>query len=197
MPKGKVACIVLAAGLSLRFGTNKQLFKFKGKYLIQISLDAANSSIADYVLLVLGANSTEILSKVNAGRAELVLNKDYAKGQATSVKSGISNLPEDCEGAIIMVADQPYLSSAHLNRMIREFKKGTDGAIILSWRRETRNPVLVPRILFPILMRLKGDVGAKKVVREYDKVRRVEIRDEKVFFDIDTRNSALKIRKLE
>jgi molybdenum cofactor cytidylyltransferase len=196
MPGCKVACIILAAGLSSRFGSTKQLFNFKGRSLVQRALDAANGSLADYVILVLGSNSESILSKVDVGRAEIVLNKDFAKGQATSIKSGLSNLPEDSAGAIIMVSDQPFLASSHLNRMVREFHKAKDRVIILSSKGEARNPVLVPRILFQNLMKLKGDLGAKNVVRKYDNVKLVEIEDEKVFLDIDSRNSASGIKKL-
>jgi molybdenum cofactor cytidylyltransferase len=195
MPKSKVACIILAAGVSSRFGTTKQLFKFKGRSLVQRALDAANGSLADYVLLVLGSNSDSILSKIDPGRAELVLNKDYARGQATSIKSGISNLPEDSDSAILMVADQPFLTSSHLNMMVREFNKAKDRVIILSSKGEARNPVLIPRLLFPKLMKLKGDVGAKDIVRKYEKVKLVEIGNEKVFLDIDSRKSASSLKK--
>ena len=194
--RGRIACIILAAGKSTRFGKTKQLFKVKGKSLVQRALDAANNSSADYVLLVLGADSSEILSRTDLGRAELVLNRSYAEGQSTSIKCGILNLPEDSAGAILMVADQPFLKSSHLDKMIQEFRKQTDSTVLLGHQGEPRNPVLVPAELFPKLLRIRGDAGAKNVVRRCAKVRLIEIYDEKVFLDIDTMQAASRLKKL-
>jgi CTP:molybdopterin cytidylyltransferase MocA len=192
----KIACIILAAGASVRFGRAKQLFKIKGRPLIQYSIDAANNSCADYTILVLGSNSSEILSKAEVGRAQVVLNKNYTKGQSSSIRAGLQNLPEDTLGAIIMVADQPFIKSSHLDMMIREFRKGRDRAILLSHSGEPRNPVLIPEKLFPKLAKLKGDVGARSTVRNYENLRLVEIRDEKAFLDVDTMQSGTRVRKL-
>jgi len=196
--EAKIGCIILAAGMAVRFGTAKQLARIEGKSMLQRALESANGSSADYVLLVVGANSSEILSAVDLGRAQVVLNQNFAKGQSTSIKSGITNLPEDCEGAIIMVADQPFLKAIHLNKIINAFKKGNESQVVaLSQSGEPRNPVLIPKKLFPGLLKLKGDVGAKDTVRNNKNVRLVEIRDKKVFFDIDTKRAASELKRLE
>lgn len=193
---GRIACIILAAGRSTRFGKTKQLFRVKGKSLVQTAIDAANNSSADYILLVLGANSSEILSRTDLGRAKVILNRRYVKGKSTSIKCGILNLPEDSTGAILMVADQPFLKSSHLDKMIHEFRRQTDSIVLLGHKGMPRNPVLVPSELFPKLLRMRGDAGAKNVVRKYVKVRLIEIYDEKVFLDIDTMHAASRLRKM-
>lgn len=193
----RVACIILAAGMAMRFGSVKQLVKIKGKSLLQRALDAANNSMADYVLLVVGSNSSDILSKIDLGRAQVILNKNFAKGQATSIKCGVTNLPGDCSGAIVMVADQPFLKSTHLNKIIKAFKKGKESEVtVLSYLGEPRNPVLIPKKLFPKLLKLMGDVGAKAIIRGYSKLRLVEITDERIFLDVDTRRAVSELSRL-
>jgi molybdenum cofactor cytidylyltransferase len=192
----RIACIILAAGKSVRFKSVKQLARIKGKPMLQRSLDAANHSLADYVLLVVGSNSSEILSEINVERAQVVLNKNFEKGQSTSVKCGVANLPDDCAAAILMVGDQPFLKSIHLNRMIRAFKKSTE-VVALSHQGEPRNPVLITKKLFPKLMKLEGDTGAKAVIRSNKKLRLVEISDEKVFFDADTKRAYSELCRLD
>ena len=194
--RGRIACIILAAGRSTRFGRIKQLYRVKGKSLVQRAIEAANNSSADYVLLVLGANCSEILSRTDLGRAELVLNRNYVEGQATSIKCGILNLPEDSTGAILMVADQPFLKSSHLDKMIQEFRNRSESIVVLGHEGEPRNPVLVPRDLFPKLLRIRGDVGARNIVRKYAKVRLIEIHDGAVFLDIDTMHAASRLKRL-
>lgn len=171
----------------------KQLAMIGGKPMLQHAIDAANSSFCDYVLLVVGSSSSEILSRIDPGRAQVVLNKNFEKGQSTSIKCGITNIPEDSGGAIIMVGDQPYIKSVHLNKMIKSFKE-KDSVVILSHEGKPRNPVLIPKKLFSKLATLKGDTGAKALVRKYNQVRLVEIRDEKVFFDVDTKREYSKLR---
>ncbi len=196
-PDSRVACIILAAGMAVRFGGVKQLVKIKGKSLLQRALDAANNSLADYVLLVVGSNSSDILSKIELGRAQVVLNKNFARGQSTSIKCGVTNLPTDCAGAVVMVADQPFLKSAHLNRIIQSFNKGKQSeVVILSHLGEPRNPVLIPKKLFPKLMKLRGDVGAKATIRGYSKLRLVEITDEKIFLDVDTKRVVSELNRV-
>ncbi len=196
--KKRIACIILAAGMAVRFKSVKQLVKFERKSLVQRALDTANKSLADYVILIVGAHASEILSEINLGRAEVVLNKNFAKGQSTSVKCGISNLPDDCSGAIMMVADQPFLKTIYLDRMIRTFRRGKNAeAVVLSHYGEPRNPVLLPRRLFPKLLKLRGDVGARATIKNYDSVRLIEISDEKAFFDIDTKREASKLKSFE
>jgi molybdenum cofactor cytidylyltransferase len=198
MKKGcsRIACMILAAGMATRFGSVKQLARIRGKPLLQRSLDAANSSLSDYVMLIVGSNSSEILSKINLGRAQVVFNNNFLRGQSTSIKCGITNLPADSAGVIIMVADQPFVKSIHLDKIIRIFKSGKLSEVVaLSHDGQPRNPVLIPKRLFPKLVKLRGDVGARSIIRGYSRLRLVEISDEKVFLDVDTRSAVSELNR--
>ena len=96
-----------------------------------------------------------------------------------------------------MVADQPFLKSTHLNKIIQLFKKGKQSeVVVLSHLGEPRNPVLIPKKLFPKLLKLRGDIGAKATVRGYSKLRLVEITDEKTFLDVDTKRAVSELNRL-
>lgn len=190
----KVACIVLAAGMSTRFNGVKQLAKFKGKPLVQRALDSAVKSRADYVYLVLGHGASEIVATVKLGRAQILLNKEYGGGLSTSLRAAISNLPQECSAALFMVADQPFLSVENLDRMIDIFKANSNRIVALGSKGEPRNPVVVPRKFFPEILALEGDVGAREIVRVHlDKTKLIELGDEKPFLDIDTKPDLNKI----
>lgn len=197
MPKSKykgvpVACIILAAGLSSRFGSEKLVASFGpiGKSLIQNAVDVANGSKSNYVLLVLGHKSDEVMEKLKLGRAQMVLNKDFRRGLSTSIRTGISNVPGDCEGAILMVADQPFLSTRLLDRLIDAFrrKKAKAKIICLSFKGEPRNPALFSKEYFPKLNSISKDHGAKQVIAKHmQDATLINVDDERVFLDIDTR----------
>jgi molybdenum cofactor cytidylyltransferase len=189
-----VACIILAAGLSARFGSEKMLVRFgpSGKSLIQNAVDAANGSKSSYVLVVLGHKSNEIMENLNPGRAQIVLNKAFRGGLSSSIRTGISNVPSDSKGAILMVADQPFLTKGLLNRLIDTFKRKKEKAkiVCLSFRGEPRNPALFGREYFPKLSTISGDVGAKQVIaQQLRNVTLINVEDERVFLDIDTRST--------
>ena len=186
--KPKVACVVLAAGMSIRFDGLKQLAKVKGKTLIQNALDSANKSKADYAYLVLGHGASEIVAKIKPGRMQILLNKDFERGLSTSLKASISNIPEDCSGVLFMAGDQPFVSTRRLDTMIDLFKMDSRKIVALGSGGEPRNPVVIPRTFFPEILALSGDIGAREIVRRHlDKTKLIDVRDEKVFLDIDTR----------
>ncbi len=191
-----VACIILAAGMSIRFGSAKLLSELQGKTLLQRAIDTANNSAADYVILVVGAYASRILAKTQTGRAQVVFNNKFDEGQSSSIKCGISNLPKDCSAAIIMVADQPFLKSEYLDKMIQIFRtQGSSRKIIaLSEGAEPRNPVLVGKEIFPELMKLEGDVGARAIIRHSRRIKVVPVDDPKAFLDIDDRRNIAQLK---
>jgi molybdenum cofactor cytidylyltransferase len=190
----KTACIILAAGSSVRYGSAKQLAEFNGKTLLQNAIDQADDSSCDYVFLVLGKSSSEILEKLESGRTQIIFNKDFFLGISTSIRCGISNLPDDCSQAIIMVADQPFLRTEHLELLMDTARKSPGKIIALSSGGEPRNPVLIPSSLFAKLESLTGDEGARTIVKNSDAVL-VEISDPKIFYDVDTKASLLELER--
>ena len=189
-----VACIILAAGMSTRFGSPKQLAEIGGRKLIQLAIEAANGSDAEQVFIVVGANSSKVVEEIELGRAQLLLNKDFKGGISTSIRVGVENLPRDCSGAVIMVADQPKLTSAHINLLITKFLEDQQQnkktkVVALSYQGRARNPVLVPRMLFDKLLQLEGDSGARELVRNSPDLELIDIEDPTVFLDVDTKES--------
>ena len=139
----KVACVVLAAGLASRFGSSKQLAELSSKTLLQNSLDIANGSQADYVFLILGSGASEIMERLKTGRSIVVLNKDYKEGLASSIRSAILNLPDDCGAVAFMVADQPFLTSKRINNLIQKLVKNRKAKLAaFAFDGEPRNPAI-------------------------------------------------------
>lgn len=163
---------------------------------MQNALESANRSEAEYTYLVLGHSASDIVGIIRPGRAQILLNNEYRKGLSTSLKASISNLPQDCAGAIFMVGDQPFVNTKNLDMMIRIFKMNPERIIALGSRKEPRNPALIPRQLFQEIAALKGDVGAREIVRRHlDKTRLIEVSGNRAFLDIDTRSDLEKVAK--
>jgi molybdenum cofactor cytidylyltransferase len=184
----RIAAVVLAAGLSSRMGANKLLAEVGGKPMVRHAVEAARASAADPVILVTGNNSEAVRNAAGSGAATIVENPDFSKGLSTSLRSGLSALPADCDGVLILLGDMPGVSTALIDRLIAAFDPSEDRAICVATRHGKRgNPVLWARRFFPEMAALEGDVGARSLIGQYaELVCEVEAGDDAPLTDIDT-----------
>jgi len=84
-------------------------------------VDTANESEASPVVLVLGANAELLEKEVEDKKIHIAVNKDWSEGMASSVRCGLNTLMHIApvvDSAIIMVCDQPFVTSSLLNQLI-------------------------------------------------------------------------------
>jgi molybdenum cofactor cytidylyltransferase len=107
---------------------------------------------------------------------------------STSLKRGLNALPENCDGALVMLGDMPGVTTDLIDKLIAAFDPSEDRAICVATRHGKRgNPVLWARRFFPEMMTLEGDVGAKHLMTLYSElVCEVEAADDGPLTDIDT-----------
>lgn len=170
----RVAAIILAAGEAKRFGGPKLLAPLDGRPLLQHVLDAADGSGLDPVVLVLGHSADEVLAAVRPGRATAVRNGEYATGQASSLRAGIRAAPA-ADAAVILLGDQPRITSALLGALVERQRATGAAAVISSWRGRRSPPTLLHRDLFAAVEALSGDVGAREVLAGRDDVVTLDI----------------------
>lgn len=187
-PSSNVAVVLLAAGDSSRLGHPKQLLSFKGRSLLQHSMDAGRGSDAQHMIVVLGSQAAMIESETGKVDAMVIINEDWQEGLSSSIRAGIQACQEaypDIESVILMVCDQPFVSSALLNNLIRTHHVSGKAIVASGYANTVGTPALFHKDLFPYLMELRGDAGAKKVIRNHeDKVAVVSF--PKGTVDVDT-----------
>lgn len=164
------AIIILAAGRSARLGSPKQLLSYQGKNLLQHTIDAAYESQAGPVIVVLGSDMDEIVTRLDPIHLTIVKNPDWESGMASSIVCGINtiiNLYPDTESVILMVCDQPYADAKLLEALIK--KKETSGCSIVasSYENIYGTPALFHKKHFNELSVLTGDSGARFLIKKY------------------------------
>ena len=112
------AGIILAAGSSRRMGRPKQLLYVGGKPLLELIVNQANASGLDEVLVVLGAEANQIRERVDFGRAFVIINRDHATGMASSLRAGIAALDDEIDRAVVILGDQPAVTSSMLDEIV-------------------------------------------------------------------------------
>lgn len=167
MSHKRVAAIVLAAGGSSRLGQPKQLLPVDGQPLLSRTLDVVRRAALESRIVVLGGYAAEITASVRLENFEVVTNLEYQLGQAGSLKAGIGALPADIDGAIVILGDQPLVEAWLLDELVDTFDPVRYVAVRPRFADGPGNPVLLGRALFPELMQIAGDVGARDVLKRH------------------------------
>jgi molybdenum cofactor cytidylyltransferase len=185
---GKCAIVILAAGISSRLGSPKQLLSYKGQNLLRFSVDAALETGCQSVFVVLGANSDLIRRELKDKPVIIIENTGWEEGMASSIRWGLENimntiLRPDC--VIFMVCDQPYVNSSLLLNLLEKRQETGMPIVASSYEDKIGTPALFHKSLFPALMELTGDKGARKLIADHpEKVATVSFPEGKT--DIDT-----------
>ena len=164
------AIVLLAAGGSSRLGHPKQLLSYQGQSLLQYSLGEALASGAGPVVVVLGANAETLQAQIKTDNVHVVVNEAWQEGMASSIRSGVKAVAEinpSAKGLILMVCDQPFVTAPLLNELITAHQKTGKGIVTCSYEDTYGPPVFFHASLFPELRQLKGDIGARSIVRQH------------------------------
>ncbi|MEM6801505.1 MAG: nucleotidyltransferase family protein [Bacteroidota bacterium] len=188
-----ISAILLAAGESSRLGRAKQLLDLKGKSLLEISIERLLETGIHKIQLVLGARFEQISAHVLETFPEIniLYNAHWETGMAGSLKIGLQNLREDCEGAFVSLSDQPLIPKTHFLEMKEAFLHS--GKLISSfYNHKAGVPVIIPAKYFSELANHKGEVGARYLIRKYAD-ESIRIPCPMAAFDIDTEEDYQKL----
>ncbi len=185
---GEIAILLLAAGSSSRLGHSKQLLKVNNIPLLTSSVMAAIESDAHKVVVVLGANEVAHRNLIYHLPVEIVYNPTWQKGMGNSLKVGLTHLTKGTHhlaAIIIMVCDQPLITSSHLKRLIQKFKD-TKSPIVASYYSGMAGvPSLFDNSNFSNLLALGDEEGAKKIIQQkMELVKTIDFQEGAI--DIDT-----------
>ena len=165
-----IGVIILAAGSSTRLGRPKQLLIYNGKTLLQHILQVAVDSIGHPVVVVLGAYAESIKENMPFPAADIVENTIWHDGMASSIRCGILELVRKypfAEGAVLMLCDQPYVTTSLINDLVLAHQN-TGGLIVASSYNDTIGaPAFFHKSIFPELLQLNGDVGARFLIKKH------------------------------
>jgi molybdenum cofactor cytidylyltransferase len=188
-----ISGVILAAGTGSRFGGTKQLLHLGGKPLVQHVVDASVAAELDEIVVVLGHDAERVREGIRLPRnARTVDNRDYDDGLATSLATGLRAAARDSEAAVVLLADQPGVTSATIDSLVRAFV-ARRRPIVRAVFRDGPGPALLSREVWGEAMRLSGDAGARTLIASHpDWVEEIEIEADAPP-DVDTREDAARL----
>jgi molybdenum cofactor cytidylyltransferase len=199
--ENQTAGIILAAGASSRFGRPKQLLRLKDKYLIEWVLDAALSSKLSHIVLVLGHAHQEILKaleqKLGHSKLSVEINPDYTLGQSRSLFYGLSRIKDTITTVMFLLADQPLVDTATLDFLLDSSIASDKDICVPTLEGRRGNPCIFKKAIFAQIMKITGDIGARRIIEaNANRVLKVEIDNPHFFLDVDTPEDLEKVKQL-
>jgi molybdenum cofactor cytidylyltransferase len=179
------AGIILAAGASSRFGKSKILVPWQQHTLLHRVTSIVLRSGLNPVIVVLGNVVEDAILALSGLPATVIINPEWEKGQSTSLRCGIQNLPNETSAAIIFLADQPFISPALIDGLLTMYKETGAPIIAPLVEGERCNPVLFAQTTFNDLLSVKGDVGGRAIFSKFQ-MAFFPWQDKKLKMDIDT-----------
>ncbi len=166
-----IGIIILAAGASRRMGTPKQLLKIDNQTLIERAIALTQTIDNQQTVVVLGANAKKISPYISKQeKVNVLINENWQQGMGTTLKVGIEFFLKQAENfaaIIVMVCDQPYLSSKTLQALITRYHQ-TEANIVATTYNDIKGvPALFSSQLFDKLLDLNKDEGARKIIKRY------------------------------
>lgn len=170
MMEPKYAILILAAGGSTRLGEPKQLLGYNDTTLLNHVIDAALAIDSASVLVVTGASHNIVEESLQGSRGAIYYNAEWPSGMGSSIRNGVKEIRSrhgQLEAILVTVCDQPYVSTEIFQKLIALHESGNKGIAACKYAHTIGTPALFGKNYFDMLEKLRGDEGAKKIIRQF------------------------------
>ena len=192
MKNERLYAVVLAAGASTRFGSPKQLVRIAGRPLLHTVAARAAEVTGNALIVVLGSGAAQLAPLLKHTPGSVVVNRHWREGLASSIRTGVARLPPSCAAVLLVLADQPAVTSDDLKRLAGTWRRRPQCIVAALFAGTTGAPAIFPRYYFSELAALRGDTGARSILRRgADRLVRVPMPGAEI--DLDTPEDLLKL----
>ncbi|GGG13692.1 nucleotidyltransferase family protein [Paenibacillus abyssi] len=195
-----IGAVILAAGMSTRMGQPKQLLPLAGKPLFRYAVNTAVTAGLSPIVLVAGKHAAELRNHtVDLPELEVIENRDYASGMASSLRLGMKAITGRVDAAIICLADQPFVPELVIRKMMEHYNAcQKEGIRIIrpAYDGVPGHPVLIDKELFHEFEAIQGDEGGKAIIkRHYARLKLVSFEKSEWGKDIDSPEDLEEMKK--
>jgi len=162
-----ICAIVLAAGRSRRMGVQKLLLPFGGKTVIAHIVDELLASTIDDVHVVVGHQSKRIYEELSGRPVSIVNNPDYKTGMLSSVRCGLRDLPQQCQAVLVVLGDQPSITSKLIDQMIQSFAATEKHILVPIYDGKRGHPTLFSKFYRDEILTHYDNVGLRGLLHAH------------------------------
>jgi molybdenum cofactor cytidylyltransferase len=180
-------------------GATKQLLPLGDSTLLEQTLESVRGAGIDEIILVLGSSAETIRRQLTISAVEglkVVVNQNFSHGLASSLRVGLSAVDPHIDAALIVLADQPFIRSKTLDRIVDRYRSSGAQIVIPLYKGFRGNPVLLDRSVFHEIMALDGDIGCRAIFgNHWEGIVKVEVKDVGILLDIDNKDDYERLRR--
>lgn len=185
VPNFPVAAVILAAGFSSRMGAFKPLLPFGDATVLTHVIVTLRAAGVERIHVVTGYRAAEMAPEIVRLGAVAVENPEFTSGMSSSVRAGVSSLPEAVAGTLLLPVDMPLVRVATI-RHVLEAAAGGVPAVHPVFRGQRGHPPFIARRLFaPILAAGPGEPVCDVLAREVPEAMEVAVFDRYCLEDMD------------
>ena len=167
-----ITVAILAAGASKRMGTPKQLLTWgKKTSLLTHAIETASDLKPAEVIVVLGAYFDRIKTEISSYSVTVLKNDQWERGLGTSISCAAEYLrskKSEKRHLLVMLADQPFISTKFLKEMCMEFSADQHHIIASTYQNRPYGvPALFDASYLQELAQLHDDYGARYLLKKY------------------------------
>ena len=159
-----LAAVILSGGASRRMGSPKALLPYQGRPFLEHLLDVAKHRSIGVRRVVLGLDADTISAQVALAPEEVVINKEWERGQLSSIQAAIHSLPAGTDGLLLCPVDHPLISASLVDELIDAFEKTRSAVVLPLYRGRRGHPVIFAARLYEELLNAPEEKGARAVV---------------------------------
>ena len=176
-------------------GINKLLAKVNGVPMLRGVTQAALKSNVDEVIVVLGFEAEKVKETVADLPCRIVINRDYEKGQSSSLIAGMRAINKSTLAVLILPGDLARIETSSINLIVQSYIKEGNHIISAAYNGRLGHPILLSRDLFDeITLITEQSSGLKSVIMNHrNEIRIVETNTENVLTDVDSPDDLRKL----
>jgi len=188
--------VVLAAGPARRFGSAKQLARVAGQPLLYTAVARAYEVTGNALVVVLGAEAAKLAPLLAHFPGSVIVNHEWREGLASSIRAGVARLPPGCNGVLLLLADQAAVTADDLGRLAGTWRRQPQYIAAALYAGTLGAPAIFPRSMFRELTELRGDAGARPLLRRNPELV-VSVPMPNAAIDVDTPEDLLALEALK
>lgn len=186
-----IGCVIMASGMSKRFGSNKLMTDFDGSPMILKALEATEGLVQRRVVVT---RHTDVAKLCQERGVEVVLHD--LPHRSDTIRLGLEALG-DMDGCMFLPGDQPLLRRETIAELIQKWESDREQILRPVCGDVPGAPVLFPKWAFEELMNLPEGKGGNCVIKRHmNQVITMNVSDAYELMDADTPENLQLLQKI-
>jgi molybdenum cofactor cytidylyltransferase len=172
---GRVAAVVLAAGLSERMGRPKQLLQYRETTVIDHVVQQVETSLVDEAVVVVGAHAPAVVASLSGRDALITYNPRFRQGNLTSLLTGI-DAAGDCDAVVLVLGDMPGIDRVAIDALVSGWRSDPHEIAVTKYDDGIGHPFLLSAVAIERIASLQGAKPLWGMITGLDSDRRLCVR---------------------